>query len=48
LAETADPDKAYHTALAAMREKGGAHGIDATLEKFGLDVILLPSEGMSW
>lgn len=38
-------DAAYFTALAADHDLGRTRGIDATLQMFGLDAILLPTDG---
>ena len=38
-------DAAYFAALAADEDLGRTRGIDATLAKFNLDAILLPTDG---
>lgn len=38
-------DAAYFAALAADHDLGRTRGIDATLQMFGLDAILLPTDG---
>jgi len=38
---------AYFTALAANKDLGRTRGIDATLDEFNLDAILLPTDGKS-
>ncbi|KAF8523735.1 amidase signature enzyme [Hysterangium stoloniferum] len=38
---------AYFTALAFDKELGATNGIDATLKKFNLDAILLPTDGFT-
>lgn len=38
-------DDAYFAALAADADLGRTRGIDATLQKFNLDAILLPTNG---
>ena len=38
-------DDAYRTALAADYELGRSGGIDATLRKFELDALILPTDG---
>lgn len=40
-------DAAYFAALAADHDLGRTRGIDATLQNFGLDAILLPTDGAS-
>ncbi|KAI0061127.1 amidase signature enzyme [Artomyces pyxidatus] len=41
------PDAAYLTALSESQELGRRRGIDAVLEEYGLDAILLPTDGKS-
>lgn len=38
-------DAAYFAALDADHDLGRTRGIDATLQMFGLDAILLPTDG---
>lgn len=38
-------DDDYYAALAADEDLGRTRGIDATLKKFNLDAILLPTDG---
>jgi len=38
-------DEAYFEALAIDERMGGEEGIDATLKKFNLDVIVIPAPG---
>ncbi len=41
--QNSSADQAYYDAIIANRELGGKHGIDATLHKYGLDALLLPT-----
>lgn len=43
--ENTTMDAAYFAALAADHDLGRTRGIDATLQTFGLDAILLPTDG---
>ena len=45
--ENSSQDAAYFAALAADKDLGQTRGIDATLEKFNLDAILLPTNGFT-
>ena len=38
-------DGAYFAALAANKDLGATRGIDATLKKYDLDALLLPTSG---
>jgi amidase len=38
----------YQQALQDARRQGGADGIDATLEKFGVDAIVAPTNSPAW
>ena len=44
--EATNVDDIYHAALAANIDLGRTRGIDATLKKFNLDAILLPTDGL--
>lgn len=39
-------DATYFASLDADHDLGRTRGIDVTLQKFGLDAILLPTDGM--
>ena len=43
--ENTTVDQAYFDALAADKDLGQTRGIDATLKKFKLDALILPSSG---
>ena len=43
--ENTTMDAAYFAALTADADLGRTRGIDATLKKFNLDAILLPTDG---
>lgn len=38
-------DEAYYAAVASGKELGATRGIDAVLQKFNLDALILPSDG---
>ena len=46
MSESTTRDAAYFAALAADHDLGRTRGIDATLAKFQLDAIILPTDGM--
>lgn len=45
ISENTTRDAAYFEALAANHDLGQTRGIDATLAKFKLDAIVLPTDG---
>ncbi len=45
MSENTTRDAAYFEALAADHDLGQTRGIDATLAKFKLDAIILPTDG---
>jgi amidase len=46
-AEATEKNDAYYAALAEDFDLGRRRGIDATLQKFKLDAIILPTDGTS-